>query len=148
MLSQEEANRLLEILKKISNKKEFDFPAFGQYRTIELISEDGKEEFIIDVNRKGYIIKTNKCTYQNRYRNDIILLRLDINGPDHTNPDGERIKGSHLHIYKEGFGWSYAYPIPEEILSGSVNLIELLINFLNYCKVVNLNDLTIRGGLF
>lgn len=30
------------------------------------------------------------------------LLRLCVNGSTHTNPDGERISGTHWHIYKEG----------------------------------------------
>jgi hypothetical protein len=41
---------------------------------------------MLDVTRAE--IKLTKATYQNRARAAIILLRLDLDGPPHRNPDG------------------------------------------------------------
>lgn len=83
-----------------------------------------------------------------RYRRDEILLRLDINGPPHTNPDGEEISSNHLHIYREGFEDSWAIPIPSNIFKNTTDLVQILIEFLEYCKVVNIGQLSIQGGIF
>ncbi|TDP83888.1 hypothetical protein C7957_14313 [Halanaerobium saccharolyticum] len=153
MISQAEADKLINILKEISDTGEYKFPKVGNHNPINLISNDEEYEFIIDVNRKSRI-KSDKCTYQKRYRNDIILFRLDINGPKHTNPDGEILDCPHLHIYKEGFKDTWAYPPPENLdleknnLSDTNYLIDILIKFLEHCKVVNIDEIKIRGRLF
>lgn len=63
---------------KENNIDNFEFPGLKEAETIELISKNNSDEFIIDINRKIHQLKKDKCTFQNRYRNDIILLRLDI----------------------------------------------------------------------
>ena len=40
-----------------------------------------------------------KCTYQSRYNNTYNLLRIDINGPPHDNPDCGSVECPHIHIY-------------------------------------------------
>ncbi|SDZ16315.1 hypothetical protein SAMN05192546_11091 [Tindallia californiensis] len=96
MLTQTEVNALLDML-KIANERRIKFTEMGNYKQLDVVSKDGKEKFIVDINRKTSI-KVTKCTFQGRYRRDIILLRLDIDGPLHTNPNGEEIKPNHLHI--------------------------------------------------
>ncbi len=145
MLTQNEADFLLNMHKLLTDNGIVNFPKTGEAKSLDLISEDGKEKFIIDINRKS-TIKIKKCTYQKRYRTYIILLRLDIEGSPHTNPDGEVILGAHFHIYKEGFGDAWAYPIPTTITDPS-DLIQTLIDFLNYCKVINIDQLKIQRGL-
>lgn len=145
MLTQEEADLLLNMLKLLTDNGIIKFPETGEAKSLDLISENSKEKFIIDINRKS-TIKVKKCTYQKRYRTCITLLRLDVDGSPHTNPNGEVILGSHFHIYKEGFGDAWAYPIPKVITDPS-NLIQTLIDFLKYCKVINIDQLKIQGGL-
>ena len=145
MLTQDEANLLLDMLKLLINKGLFKFPSVGQYETLDLVSESGKEKFIIDINRKGFI-KISKCTYQERYQKEEILLRLDIDGPAHTNPDGRVISSNHIHIYREGFGDAWAFSIPD-VFTDTSDLINTLIEFLEYCKVTNIEDLSIQGGM-
>lgn len=111
---------------------------------MSIVSLDGRDKFLIDINRKG-TIKISKCTYQNRYRNDI-LLRLEIDGPPHTNPDGNIIKGTHLHICKEGYGDSWAYPLPD-IFTNTKDLTTTLIQFLEYCKTINISDVMFQEGI-
>ncbi len=144
MLTQLEADNLLEMLKMIQNANEpFPFPAPGNSEVLSLLSEDGKKEFIVDINRKGYINIAEKCTYQGRYQKDNVLLRLDICGAEHTNPDGTVVSGTHLHVYREGSGDRWAYELPEEIMHPD-DLIQTTIDFLKYFKTVNADSLEIQ----
>lgn len=145
MLTQSEIDLLLDMLKKLVDKKPIKFPKFGESRQLDLVSQTGKEKFIVDINRKGKI-KISKCTFQNRYMRDIVLLRLDLDGPEHTNPDGVEIPPNHLHIYREGYETRWAYPIPKEVFSNPDDLVTTLIEFLQYCKVVGY--IPVQGGVF
>ncbi len=144
MLTQQEADNLLETLKQIQNvDKQMSFPAPGDAEKLSLVSEDGKHEFIVDINRKGYVAIAEKCTYQGRYQKDNILLRLDICASEHTNPDGSIVPASHLHVYREGYGDKWAYELPEEIIHPD-DLIQTTIDFLKYFKTVNADSLNIQ----
>ena len=51
MLTQDEANELIE-MKKISKSEEsYFFPQRGEALKIPLLSEDGQERFLLDINR-------------------------------------------------------------------------------------------------
>ncbi|WP_151208784.1 DUF6978 family protein [Paenibacillus yonginensis] len=88
----------------------------------------------IDVNRKG-TINVKKRTFQTRYQKSIVLLRLDISGSPHRNPDDEVIECPHLHSYREGYGTSWAYPIDGKTFSNLENLAQALKDFLVYNHV-------------
>lgn len=133
MLSQERVDELLRMPKALEEKKEIEFPRHGLFKSLKATSEDGREEFLIDINRKG-TIRLTKCTFQNRYAVVEILLRLDIDGPPHENPDGQVIPCPHLHIYREGAADKWAIPLPAEF-SDPTNLPKTLRDFLEYCKV-------------
>ncbi|NLJ24469.1 MAG: hypothetical protein GX354_03450 [Firmicutes bacterium] len=123
-----------------------DFPAEGQQRTLDLVSEDGKEQFVVDIYRGR--INIAKCTYQKRYKREIPLLRLDVEAHPHTNPDGTVIGPNHLHIYMEGYGDKWAYELENEPFSDLRDLVTTLIEFLEKCRVVNLHEISIQGGVF
>jgi hypothetical protein len=142
MMSQADADNLINMLKRIDKPQSFSFPHAGEQRMVDVVSLDRKENFILDIRRS--VIKISKCTYQNRYRKDIILLRLDVGGSPHTNPDGVSIDCPHLHIYKEGFEVRWAYALPEGF-SVDEDLITKLIEFLEYCKIQNTDELSIQG---
>jgi hypothetical protein len=101
-LTQDEADKLIAMEKRAVDEKEWLFPARGERVAIPLTSLDKRESFMLDVTRAQ--IKLTKATYQNRARAAIILMRLDLDGPPHQNPDGEEIPCPHLHIYREGYG--------------------------------------------
>src|SRR3982074_2885869 len=107
-LTQEEANKLMEMEKRCVDERDWLFPAPGASIAIPLPSLDKRENFILDVTRAE--IKLTKATYQNRARVAIILMRLDLDGPPHRNPDGEEIGCPHLHIYRAGYGDKWAIP--------------------------------------
>lgn len=101
-ITQSEADALIQMEKRFVDDKDWIFPAAGQRIALELTSVDRRENFMLDVTRAQ--IKLTKATYQNRARQAIILLRLDLDGAPHRNPDGEEIPCPHLHVYREGFG--------------------------------------------
>jgi hypothetical protein len=134
MLSQANADLLLKLVKVLDDRGTIEFPRPGEIKQLQLKSEDGRESFIVDVNRKGRI-KISKCTYQERYQVVEILLRLDIDGPPHDNPDGTTVPCPHLHIYKEGFADKWAFPVNPTAFMDTCHLVTTLKDFLEYCKV-------------
>lgn len=137
MLNQEQIDILLSILKKIRYDKEnFYFPEIGNSKQLEAVSYDNKYKFLIDIKPGRTERRKKQLTLQERYNKDVILIRLDLNGPPHTNPDGKQLSGNHLHIIKEGYNDRFAYEIPDNIVDEEDRL-QTLINFLEYCKVEN-----------
>lgn len=144
MLSQAEADRLMEMLKRFVDRATINFPLSGQSSKWEVKSDDGRESFLIDAQRKGKI-KLSKCTFQERYHVIEIMLRLDIDGPPHDNPDGTEVPCPHLHIYREGFADQWAFPLPAGAFTDTSDLVKTLREFLEFCKVQNIP--AIQGGL-
>jgi hypothetical protein len=101
-IPQSEADALIGMEKRFVDDSDWTFPASGQRVALPLTSVDRRENFMLDVTRGQ--IKLTKATFQNRARQAIILLRLDLEGAPHRNPDGEEIPCPHLHVYREGFG--------------------------------------------
>jgi hypothetical protein len=132
-IPQAKADALMAALKYLLDKAEIKFPIMGTSLLLEAKSEDGREFFLFDVNRKGKV-KVTKCTYQERYSVEI-LVRLDIDGPPHENPDGVVIPCPHLHTYREGYGDKWALPIDSSIFTNTKDLVLTLRQFLTYCNV-------------
>ena len=112
---------------------------------------------MIDISRGR--INLNKCTYQERYKCIYTLVRLDLNGPPHSNPEvvtvpldylephnGKTLKCPHLHIYVEGFMDKWAIPLPEDKFSDPNDLRSSLEDFFRYCNVIE--PPTVQWGLF
>lgn len=133
-LEQSEADRLFELPKRKVNDDMQVFPSLGGRLEVQLTSEDKKEDFLLDI-YKGRI-DLQKVTYQNRGRKVIILVRLDIAGSPHQNPDGDIIPCPHLHRYREGYGDKWAFP-PPAVFTDINNLPQLLNEFMDYCSIVD-----------
>lgn len=141
-LSQIEADHLITMTKRVETDAPKEFPVQNQRVTYSLISENGTERFLLDINRVGTF--RVKISYQNRYKSSIILVRLDVNGRPHINPDGERISGNHVHLYREGYGTRFAYPAAQ-IVDPPANQDdphEWLYSFADYIHVVDMPTLT------
>lgn len=91
------------------------------------------------MNRKGRL-KLSKCTYQERYAVVEILVRLDVDGPPHVNPDGADVPCPHIHLYREGFADKWAYALPTGVFSNTSKLELTFVEFLGYCKVESIPD--------
>ena len=84
-LTQAEADDLMAMEKICASVEDFVFTNPGEKLSIELLSRDKRERFLLDISRAR--IDLSKVTYQNRARQAIVLLRLDLGGPPHRNPD-------------------------------------------------------------
>lgn len=148
MMAQADAQRLIEMEKVIANPTNVEFPSAGERKMLDIASVDGSEDFVVDLNRPGQILLT-RCTYQNRCRKDIILLRLDINGPKHTNPDGRIVPCPHLHMYREGSRDRWAYQVKPNDFPHLDDIVQTMIDFLKYCHVTNTTEIrSLQGGVF
>ena len=147
MLTQSEADALIALQKKRTSNDTYNFPPYREILTIPIVSIDGRESFLLDINRKGSI-RLTRCTYQERYRGIIILVRLDIDGPPHTNPEvaavplpyfipynGLTINCPHLHLYVEGYMDRWAIPAPANEFPNTTDLNKTLEDFFRYCKI-------------
>lgn len=107
-LTQEEANRLLTML-KTTLIEAINFPSQNSGKEFDVQGDTRKDIFTIKIFRSK--IRYNKYTFGARIKKDgIVLLELHINPSPHKNPDGTKIIGSHWHIYKEGFDRQFAFP--------------------------------------
>lgn len=95
-LTQEEAEILIAVEKHRANEDRSDFPMAGQSLTLSLFSVDKREQFLLDLSRAR--IDLQKVKMQNRGRQVVVLVRLDLGGAPHRNPDGEEISTPHLHL--------------------------------------------------
>lgn len=144
ILNQAEADALIAMEKRRVNKNQWSYPGFGEQVTVPVVSTDGREEFLLDLHRAR--INLTKGTYQNRSRQVVVLVRLDFGGAPHRNPDGEEIGSPHLHLYREGFGDKWAFPVPSDRFSDMGNFWQMLQDFMRFCNIVE--PPIIQRGLF
>lgn len=146
MLSQSDADYLVNLDKKKVNNKIYDFPNYKGSIAIPMCSVDESENFIFDVT-KGRIA----LSYQSRYEKVYILRRLDLSGQPHTNPitptpnvpnylhqyAGKKIPCPHIHIYVENStNDRWAMPINDSF-SDINDIYKTFDEFLDYLKVVD-----------
>jgi hypothetical protein len=143
-ITQAEADALIAMEKQRMDDKEWFFPDPGDRFATPLTSTDKRENFMLDITRAQ--LKLTKATYQNRARQAIILMRLDLDGPPHRNPDGEEVTCPHLHIYREGFGDKWAIPAPPNLYPNTTNLFSTFEAFMRNCNITSPPD--IQLGLF
>ena len=143
-ITQTEADALIALEKMRTDDKEWLFPNPGERLAIPLTSTDKREAFILTLTRVQ--IKLTKASYQNLARKSIILMRLDLDGAPHRNPDGVEIPCPHLHIYREGFGDKWAMPAPVGRYRNTQDLYLTLWEFMDHCNV--LQPPQIERGLF
>lgn len=142
-LTQAEADALIAMEKHRVNEDRHDFPVAGSL-VVPLQSPDKREQFLLDIKRGR--IDLSKATYQNRGRQVIVLVRLDLGGAPHRNPDGEELPCPHLHLYREGYGDKWAIALPSEKFSKTSNLWRTLEDFMRFCSITQ--PPWIEPGLF
>lgn len=147
LLTKTDVDHLLAILKtlvpnpaniKVPNKGDKDFK--NAQSTINV-----RDRFTIQVYRSKKDI--HKMNFSVRYNpNNQMLLRLDSGDIEHTNPDGMKIIGTHVHFYKDGYETSFAYEIHFDDKS-SIWLYEHfleLINVVAYNEIVEISELDLN----
>jgi hypothetical protein len=143
-LTQAEADALIAIEKHRVNDERSDFPMRGQSLTVPLQSFDRREQFLLDLSRGR--IDLLKVKMQNRGRQVVVLVRLDLGGAPHRNPDGEEISAPHLHVYREGYGDKWAMALPADRFRDPVDVLATYEDFLAFCSVTKPPN--IEPGLF
>ena len=142
---------LINSLKKIIEEgTEVFIPEGGRSSKLEL--KDHSFYYWVDINRKGHRLKRYTLQLREQQRKEFPLLRLDLYGPSHPNPEGdfpmagEMIPCPHLHIAHPEYGDSIAYPLnstyakmylTEELLEDAVYVLG---EFLKRCNVANSDD--------
>lgn len=142
MLTQAEADSLIQMGKRFLNPTTIALRP-GADETHELIGDDDRERFLLDSWRGT--IRVSKLKLQNRARKAIVLVRLDIDGAPHTNPDGQRLGGTHLHLYREGFEDRWASPLDPTQFKNPTDLRQA---FDDFCQLCGIRDVPpFQGGL-
>ena len=132
-LTQAEADALIAMEKHRVNEERSDFPVGGQSLVLPLQSADKREQFLLDLGRGR--IDLLKVKMQNRGRQVVVLVRLDLGGAPHRNPDGEEISVPHLHVYREGFGDKWAVPVPVARFTATHDIWRTLEEFTRFCNI-------------
>ena len=143
-IPQAEADALIAMDKQCVENKNWLFPEPGGKLSIDLVSLDKREKFILYI-RRGEI-KLTKATYQNRGRQAVILMRLDLDGPPHRNPDDQEIQCPHLHVYREGYGDKWAFAAPIDRYPNVQDLFSTFDAFMRHCNITEPPQ--IERGLF
>lgn len=143
-ITQAEADALIAMEKHRADELTRDFPMLGGCLSIPLLSADKRESFTLDV-RRGRI-DLLKGTYQNRGRQVVVLVRLDVGGQPHRNPDEQEVPAPHLHIYREGYGDKWATPLPSGAFADVTDLFQTMREFMDYCNITQ--QPIIDRGLF
>lgn len=143
-LTQAEADALIALEKHRTNEQDWDFPLGGESISVPLQSADGREQFLLDLSRGR--IDLRKVKMQSRGRQIVVLVRLDLAGPPHRNPDGQEIGTPHIHVYREGYADKWAFPVPGNNFGDLADVWATLVDFLRYCNVTRAPR--IHRGLF
>ncbi|MGH8575483.1 MAG: DUF6978 family protein [Gammaproteobacteria bacterium] len=99
MLSQEQADRLIAMLKEAARQTVFTWEQDQRQNEAVVAVEDERLQFVLSLKRNPFEIRLH---FRTRDR-DVGLVRVD-NNPYHANPDGTEIRNQpHLHIYREGY---------------------------------------------
>lgn len=134
MLTNQEARDLLSKDKIfIEDEQILLSPGCRDARDVESI--DRVDSFKLDYYRGS--IKLSRVRHQLRSQTTIILVRLDIDGPPHTNPDGQVIGPTHMHLFREGYEDKWAEEIDRSIFTDAANIRLTLEQFCEYCNISN-----------
>ena len=133
-LTQEQADYLLDLPKRRAEDGFVVWPSGGGKESVLLISTDGREEFMLDVETSA--MKLTKLKLQNRARINVILVRLDVDGPGHRNPDHTEMPCPHIHLYREGYADKWAYPVPSEHFTDLSDMKKTVDDFMRFCRII------------
>lgn len=132
-LTQAEADALIVMEKHRVTNDRTDFPMGGESVILPLQSADKREQFLLDLSRGR--INLQKVKMQTRGRQVIVLVRLDLGGAPHRNPDGKEIPVPHLHVYREGYGDKWAMPVPTYFFCDVTDVWKTFEDFLRFCNI-------------
>ncbi|MEB6242400.1 hypothetical protein MXL82_04960 [Staphylococcus gallinarum] len=138
-LSDEKVRQLIDELKMPEsriNTKELE-SAFGSYKDKQdIVSFNLGIDYILHIYRGNY--ESDRFTVGIRFKNlNHQLVRIDVNGGEHTNPDDTVAPTTHIHIYNNKFEKKdrYAYAIDINEFPIISNLYDVYMSFLEYNNI-------------
>lgn len=131
-LPQAEANALIAMAKAFEDSVAIAIPPSVD-DTRDLIGVDPRERFLLDIWRSTF--RLSKVRLQTRARQIVVLVRLDIDGAPHTNPDGAKLAGTHVHLYREGYEDKWAQPIDPGRFRDLANIRLAFEDFCGFCNI-------------
>ncbi len=127
ILSQEESEAYIQESKEFFGES-VPFPETAGTARLTAKGIPSNHSFLVDINKSRY--RLDKITFQERVRASVCLVRIDLDAAPHCNPDGRVLpEGAHIHIYKEGYDATWAYPLDDpyiKSLNPQVDLTALL----------------------
>lgn len=138
-LDDSQVDSLIKELKEILNKLDINSLStpFGRI--------DSRHSLISDINGINFALSIYRGNKESgRFSLDLrfkethdCLVRLDINGGPHKNPDGTISPSSHIHIYSNAYDKKdgYAYPIDINDFPNIENLYYASISFFDYTNI-------------
>jgi len=134
-ITEDEVKRLISLEKIPTSNQQITYPSAGETIDIQLTSMDKIEMFVLSVGVGR--IDLLKTSNQLRIKTgNIPLVRIDTGNIQHKNPDGTIIAEPHIHIYKEGYGIRFAYPISDYLETNPNDPWQVLQDFMDYCKII------------
>lgn len=133
ILTQADADALIVMEKHRATEDRSRFPMGGESLALPLQSPDRREQFLLDLSKSR--IDLLKVKMQNRGRQVVVLVRLDLGGAAHRNPDDVEIPAPHLHVYREGYGDKWAIPVPVDRFRDIRDVWVTLEDFLRFCNI-------------
>ena len=128
-LSQNEAIDLINTNKVVKDPTAHSFPAPGGEIILKLESEDQRSIFSLTLGRNKFeLAVAYSIHHMFKKSGNIPIIRLDIDGRNHKNPDATpsltflapfrniKVGKRHMHIYVEGFGLTWAFPVQDSIM--------------------------------
>lgn len=143
MLTQEEAGEYIAERKRFAEQTEIPIPP-GVKSVYDLIGTDGNNVYLLDVHRG--VLKLSRVMLQNRVRVAMVLMRVDLNGRPHTNPDQQVLNGSHIHLYREGYEDKWAKPLDPSVFQDENDISQVFRDFCSFCNIDN-NNINIQVGM-
>ena len=138
-----------EIKRLLGMPKVFDsvpqLPTMLDKKSYTIRSIDSKETFLLTAER-NIVFELSKSKLNTSYSREPIF-RVEYNSRPHMNPDGARIGRNHVHIYKEGYGMTWAYPLEsfDKVLFRYPHDFNML--FGDFCKYCNIQNLQLIQGV-
>ncbi|MBS5189898.1 MAG: hypothetical protein KHY81_00360 [Lachnospiraceae bacterium] len=133
-----EFNKLMSMQKHIDDAK-IELPLAGEIgKPITVFSDTTTDIFIIDSDRRSTISLEKKKLQERHMNTQERLIRLEIDARPHTNPDGTILSRNHIHVFKEGFGLSYAYDLDSfdgNLFKDLTSFEQVFYDFCEYCNI-------------
>lgn len=138
-LNKQEVDLIIKELKQMLTTLDMNIlnTPFGRIKKdLQIVSNINNINFKLSIYRGN--IEPERFSLNLRFNDtNECLVRLDIRGGKHLNPDGSIAPESHLHIYNKDYNprCSYAYPINLDDFPNTKNLYYTTESFLAYTNI-------------